>query len=494
MSKLGYISKSFGKETNVAIANTYSANVFNSSNLPENSIIITSPVDDNNDDIGSYSILMTDYLSNPIRLTYTIKTGNGLEYHNDTDSIKIDIDNKNIVESDKKLTANIKNLIDNKTIIYDEDIKKIAISYQSLDNISYGTKGLFRIDENNIKINYDERIFVDTSTLKYANQYTEVSGIGIGDNHLVVSDQGVLTVKQDNIKHASADDAGLVRSDNYTIPIKEGIMEVNTRNLETCTNENAGIAKADNDTIFINGNNELEVNTQRLSSVSSSSKGVFKYDSSCFDIVNDSLETKNTQTLLDTIEGFSEKDNSIKKYDEEIDYLLHEYQVSINKPSIFDFHASQLLTGVLEKPMKLNELPNEMPTQFMEVVLMINTNCPFRISIKFEDNIDPQISLYEINYNDIFVYHGNEGLENVYQMTENKTLPIKLTFICKNFYNADNKVYSNKIKINIVASYSNDGNIFKEIKYSIIRFNSAYRKYIIYDDENVENIIIENPK
>ena len=201
MSKLGYISKSFGKETNVAIANTYSVNVLNSSNLPENSIIIASPVDDNNDDIGSYSILMTDYLSNPIRLTYTIKTGNGLEYHNDTDSIKIDIDNKNIVESDKKLTANIKNLIDNKTIVYNEDTKKIVISYQSLDNISYGTKGLFRIDENNIKINYDKRIFVDTSTLKYANQYTEVSGIGIGDNHLVVSDQGVLTVKKDNIKH-----------------------------------------------------------------------------------------------------------------------------------------------------------------------------------------------------------------------------------------------------------------------------------------------------
>ena len=61
MSKLGYIQKSYGTNLEFGIANTYGYNILSGSNLPVNSIIIASPVDENNNDLGSYTLLATDY-------------------------------------------------------------------------------------------------------------------------------------------------------------------------------------------------------------------------------------------------------------------------------------------------------------------------------------------------------------------------------------------------------------------------------------------------
>ena len=89
MSKLGYISNSYGKQFNISVANTYSYNVLNGSNLPVNSIIIASNVNENNNDTGSYSLIATDSVGSPVRLTYTIKEGNGLYYHSDKELVHI---------------------------------------------------------------------------------------------------------------------------------------------------------------------------------------------------------------------------------------------------------------------------------------------------------------------------------------------------------------------------------------------------------------------
>ena len=62
MSKLGNIYLSYGKEFKISIANTYSNIVLSGSNLPVNSIIISSNVDDNFEDTGSYSLIATDNL------------------------------------------------------------------------------------------------------------------------------------------------------------------------------------------------------------------------------------------------------------------------------------------------------------------------------------------------------------------------------------------------------------------------------------------------
>ena len=115
MSQLGYIYNSYGTQFNIAVANTYAFNILNSnSNLPTNTIIISAPYD--NKDIGSYSLLATDNDGNPVRLTYTIQEGNGLNYKDD--HLEINIDNDTIIEKENGLKVNLQNIIDNKSNIF----------------------------------------------------------------------------------------------------------------------------------------------------------------------------------------------------------------------------------------------------------------------------------------------------------------------------------------------------------------------------------------
>ena len=183
------------------------------------------------------------------------------------------------------------------------------------------------------------------------------------------------------------------------------------------------------------------------------------------------------------------KEDILKDKINNINQLLDTYKVGIIKPMILDFHCCDVTTAVLEKPDALNEQIYEMNFQYISVDFIIATNCPFIISVKFEDNIDPQVSLYEINYDNKHIYHGNNGLIEIYQTTEEKKIPIKFTFIAKNYYKDNPKDFSNKVKIKITVSYLNDSTINKSILYSIVRFNSGYNEEIVYDETNIENLI-----
>jgi len=189
------------------------------------------------------------------------------------------------------------------------------------------------------------------------------------------------------------------------------------------------------------------------------------------------------------IDAFDKKTKKVNEKISDIDYLLKNYQVGLKKPEIFDFHCARVLTSVLEKPSHIDEGVSNMPYQFITTDFVVSTNCPFIISIKYEDNIDPAIALYQINYDTINIYNGNAGLFEVFQTTEEKQVPLKMTFICKNYYKSDKKEYSNKVKIKIIISYYNDISINKSVIYSIVRFNSRYNEEIEYDEKNIETYI-----
>lgn len=484
MSKLGYIQKSYGTNLGFGIANTYGYNILSGSNLPVNSIIIASPVDENNDDIGSYSLLATDYVGDPVRLTYTIKQGNGIEYSDD--SIKVKIDNNTVIEKNKALTANINSLIDNYTIIYDKD--EIQLNVDNLDKANNNTAGVFKIDSNTIKL-ADNSLFVDTSTLNYASPENNSGGIVIGDGNIIKTEQGIISINQDNFTKASNENYGVVTSTNGTITIEEGIVSVDTESLSFCNNEEPGIVSTDNNSIYINNDDELSVNTENLNKVSNSTFGVFKYDNNTFEMIDDTLKIKNYNQFNNLVASIKKNESDIEKEISDIDYLLEEYRVALEKPEIYDFHCLDLLSSVLEKPVFLNQQANQMNTQFITVDFAISTNCPFIISIKYDDNVDPATQLYSINYDTIDTLMGNAGLREIYQTTQGKKLPLKFTFISKNYYNTNKKEFSKTVKITITVSYVNDVSINKSLIYSITRFNSGYNEEIIYDVVNIENAL-----
>lgn len=483
MSQLGYIQKSYGNEIKIAAANTYGYNVLSGSNLPANSLILASPISENNEDTGSYSLLITDYLSTPVRLTYTLREGSGIVYSDD--SLKVKIDNDTIIEKNKELSVNVNSLIDNNTIVYEGNEVKLNIN--NMKRASSTTRGVFTIDEKTIK-NADDELFVDTSNLNYANEDTKVPGIFIGDGKLVNVNNGIIELNEINLHKADSESFGTVIGNGRTVNINDGIISIDTENLDVC-DKNPGIVKADNETIEINGDSELEVKTDKLKKCSTATAGVCKVDNKSFEMTNDMLRVKNFSIFDKMINSFSEKTFTVDDKIKDIDYLLNEYQIGMQKPEIIDFHCANLLTGVLEKPSWLNQGINDMPSQFISTDFVIATNCPFVISLKFEDNVDPAISLYQINYNTIDIYNGNSGLFETFQTTQEKQIPIKMTFICKNYYKEDKTDYSKKVKIKIIVSYAHDVTVSKSIIYSIVRFNSGYNEEIEYDETNIETYI-----
>ena len=249
MSKLGYILNSYGKQLNISIANTYSYNILGGSNLPVNSIIIASPVDENNNDIGSYSLLASDYQGNPVRLTYTIKEGNGLYYNSDKDYMSMNIDNKTIIEKDRNLAFNIGSKLSYNFTYENNDVN---INIDSIPTASKLNYGIAAIDGKTIIIDEDRTIRVNTENLMYGDNTTGEFGIVIGDGNSIISDNGKLKVNLKYINKAEINQYGFVIGDNNTINIEEGIVSVNTENLKYATIETFGISKPDNKTIIFN--------------------------------------------------------------------------------------------------------------------------------------------------------------------------------------------------------------------------------------------------
>lgn len=481
MSKLGYISQSYGKQFNAAIANTYGTYVLGGSNLPSNTIIISSPVSQNNDDRGSYSLLITDYIGNPVRLTYTIREGTGMKYSDD--AIRVNIDNYTIIDSNNRLSADLSKLVDNKTVIYKDDM--IFIDKSQLDIVSPSSVGLFMINETNIK-SENNKLFVDTNEIQHANE--NVPGTVIGDGITINTIQGVMSVIEDNLPHATDDNYGFARGNGSTFIVNDGVMSILTENLDTCLEDRSGIVTADNKTIVFNSDNELTIDTQELDKATVSSIGVFKYDPLVFSMNEGILSVANYSEIQNYINNLNLKLVEINQKTEDIDYLLTEYKVGIVEPEIMDFHCANLLSGVLEKPQYLNQPLNEMNVQFITTDFIIKTNCPFIVSLNYEDNTDPKVALYSIKYEN-YEYYGNSGLLDRFDTTRETGNPLRFTFIASNYYKNDKSEFSNKVKAHITVSYADDVSINKSIIYSIVRFNSGYTEEIEYDVTNIEMVV-----
>ena len=113
MSRLSDINNSYGKTFSFAAANTYSTNVLDASKLPASTMIVASPQEDG-EDIGQHSLLVTDYNGEAVRLTYDITAGNGLNFSND--ALELSIDNDTIIEDNGKLVATLANYADSTTV------------------------------------------------------------------------------------------------------------------------------------------------------------------------------------------------------------------------------------------------------------------------------------------------------------------------------------------------------------------------------------------
>lgn len=469
MSKLGDIYSNYGKHFNIGIANTYGENVLSGSNLPKNSLIISAPIDDEGEDIGLYSLFATDSEGFPVRLTYTIQEGNGLKYEDDR--LYLSVNNDYITSYHNTLSANISYLIDLDTIEIKNNL--LTVNVDSLNKVSTEKIGVFKIDGDTIHINNDT-IYVNTASLEKSS--TDLFGIGLGDGVSIFAINGIFSIDTQGLNVSSVGHPGLVFTTSNKLKIEDGIISVVTKNLEKATSNNFGICSPDDNTISSN-DGILSINTENLNKGDSSNYGVIKYDGTSIENIDDSISVKDYDKLIDSVDNIQETIGQIDKTIDDIKYLLDNYGFGVQKPLIFKFYCPHLLSSVLELP-KYQDDPNEMPTQLVSVEFIINTNCPFNISLEFIDNVEPQVTLYEINFGDIIINQGNAGLSTRYQTTEEKDIPLKFSFLCKNYFNSDSTEYSNNTNVKIRVTYDNDALVYREIIFTIVRFNSNYTEEI----------------
>lgn len=277
MSKIGYIQNSYGSSFNVAIANTYSTNVLNSIKLPANTFIIAAPFDnEEQSDLGTYSLILTDSYGTPVRITYCIKEGNG--FYNDDEHLYLHLDNSTLLETNDMLNVNLQN------IILDDSLKikngKISVNIDSIGRTSNSEIGTIKVDGKTIKSDGGE-IYVETSKLDFTN--SSLYGIGIGDGVTLKTVQGKLSVKEYGLVHGTNSTYGFVKGDTTSIISNNGVLSLNQSYF--INDSYIGIVKPDNITIK-STNGTLSIKQEGITKASSSNAGVVSLGSEFFTNAN----------------------------------------------------------------------------------------------------------------------------------------------------------------------------------------------------------------
>ena len=474
MSRLGYIENSYNKPFAVAVANTYSSIVMeNVNSLPSNMMIIASNVDEDGNDAGTYSLIVTDYNGSPIRLTYTLSEGNGLHYSQEDDAVSLDIDNDTIIyDEEKGLTINLLSHL-NKAMAINED--KLYIDNTQLPISSTSTLGISSIDNNTIKSD-DGMIYVDTSKLMFANNSTKQYGIVIGDNNTIKIENGKITFNLDSLRAASNEEYGIVRSDGYTIEANNGILSVITENLDKATMSDYGIARIDGSTLIRDNENNITVNEQNLDIARPDRYGVSKIDSNTLEINNGVVSIKEYNNIMSLFGKYKKLYDDFKKKLEGYRDYLSNGNVLLRNKNILLFAVNETSTIELDKPNTDEEVIN-MPLQTVTVVFDVITTCDFIFNIDFEEGTNefPLVDILEVNYNDEISYDKVQALDpkTTYPSTKGELKKLIVKFSAKNFRNSVKGEYI-VTSINMTLSSAEDHNKNLTQKYSIVRYNSAY--------------------
>lgn len=475
MPKLNDIHSSYGKSFGIAIANAYSNVVLNATKLPKNTIIVANAHD-------KCSMIATDNYGDPIRLTYEIVVGNGIVDNNG--ALSIDIDNKTLHEdTNGQLSFDIASTIDNETIV--ERNGKLAIDARQIEKCSSTTIGVAKVDGISV-MSDNGTLRANTTGIDRSNNATNIFGT-IASSETVSASNGILSAIVENLDKSSYSTFGIAKVDNDTIVANNGIVSVSTNSFRMASDTHYGISKPDNSSIYKTIDNALKINYDALKAASNTSFGVVKSDGNTTIMTNGTLSIRNystmQQTLLDLGATLASLDNRL----DSVGNLLDGVEIVEHGPRIFTFVCDGLASVDLIKPESYGELPENMPTQKITATFIVNTNCPFKISIEYIDNDSPAISLYETNYDDIDIYQGESGTTRTYQTTEGKNAKISFSWLCKNYRDTNSNNYSKKTRINIRASYANDASIWKEVKYSIVRFNSLYNSNMLngWDDDEI---------
>lgn len=481
MSHIGNIRDSYGKQFSIAVANTYSYNVLTGSNLPANTLIIASNVDESLNDTGTYSLIATDSSGNPARITYSISEGNGLYYSEEDDALSMHIDNVTIKNSTGGLYFDLSYVLSD-----DFNISGNSVNI-NMNNIPSATKtnlGVARIDGKTLRIDGDI-LYVATDSLNYANNETHQYGIGIGDGKTIVTTNGKVTLNVDTLSKATNEEYGLLIGGDNTVHIEDGIISVNTQGLSFASEDKFGISKPDNQTIIFNENDDITVNEEKLDNASTANYGLVRIDSSSLTVKDGKISMRDYDKINSYISKYTDTVAEYKKKIDEYNDFLSSGNILFKDKDIQLFVINETSVAELVHPKSEEEVIN-MPLQTVSAVFDIITTCDFILSIQFEQGTNefPNVDILEVNYNDEKLYTKEQALDikTVYPSTEGQKKKLTIKFTAKNYRNSIKTQYV-VTSVNIMIANNEDHIKSKSEKYSIVRYNSLYELMVKGEEE-----------
>ena len=427
MSKLSYIHSSYGKPFGIAVANTTSYNVLSSKNLPSNILIVASPIDSTSyEDLGIHSLIATDFQGNPLRLTYEISQGNGLVENKDG-SIELKIDNTTIKENEfGQLYVDLSHFV--KTNGFELISDKLAISTNNMPKSSSSSFGVIKTDAIGTSSNQGT-ISIQTQNLDLSDGDSDIPGIILKSSNTINVTNGTLSVNTSSLSHGTETTYGIVKTDGNLLTSYNGSISFDVSKLDICSSTTYGLASVDGSTIVSSQDGIISANFANIAKASPTSFGMVCGDDMTTNVYNGVLEVKGLTQLQQSVlaigENITQLNNRIIAIEDELANLSPE----IKSPMIFTFVCDGLASATLVKPTEYGEVPEKMPVQKVTAKFIVNTNCPFKITLQYIDNVDPEISLYEINYNDVDKYPGVVGLTRTYQSTDEKDVRISLSWL-----------------------------------------------------------------
>lgn len=270
MSKLGDINSSYGKQFVIAVANAYSYQIMQSSNLPKNTIIVSSPFDiSTGEDLGTPALLITDNDGVAVELTKTLCAKNGLKYEND--ALYLDIDNFTVkCNEEGKLYVDLEHLIGNSSSVTLSN-GVVSVNESGIQRATKNDFGVIKTDGITIKSD-NGKIYVNSEMLDYCTENS--AGIAIGDGNSVIISNGTIRINADALQK-SANSYGVAKADGTTLSCTNGILSVNMSYFES----GHGLLKVDGITVKSN-NGEVSANAEGFDTATYDRYGVVKIDGS----------------------------------------------------------------------------------------------------------------------------------------------------------------------------------------------------------------------
>lgn len=514
-TSLGNTTKNYGSNYGIVSTHLSGPEILSADDLYPNTLIVSSPTLDGETDVlgmqGSHTLFYSGHDGKAARLTYTILPGNGLvvnaysatamtrPYSIDTMTLEIDHNSIQTTNQKGQLYVSKPDIIDNYTLMVSKDPNSsntyIGVVTAHLEKATDTKYGIVKGDNVTISAQ-NGSLSVITANLDYVDDKFNRSGIvrfnpDTQENmniRTIEATNGVLRVLTYNLDKANANSLGVIKTDSVTTATNSnGVLRVLTSGLDKATDTNYGIVKPDNSTIEIKKGTSgvLYANAENMTPTYFDNNGnphfgVIKLNPRMFGIDKfGNTFLKEFDRLITMLNGYADDLANLQRQLDNHENRIAALETQAAAEKIYSLQSTDETYTELTKPV-WNESTETVESieEKKSIQFSINTNCKFKISIKYGYNIattsvnNAAVVLKSIKLGNGSEIDASELANHNFESTNGKETTIKATFTCNNIETSDNDMFY-YVGVTLTATAINDSSIYKCASHMFIVWNKT---------------------